>query len=82
MLNREVTVGSNSPNVVSVSASKCGPVAQHGWSVRLIIERSPVRIRLGPPCFGYYFLFCFLFKNGFFYASIINIHVLQVHLTR
>ena len=27
----------------------CGPVAQHGWSVRLIIERSPVRIRLGPP---------------------------------
>src|SRR3990170_543316 len=26
-----------------------GPVAQHGWSVRLIIERSPVQIRLGPP---------------------------------
>jgi molybdate/tungstate transport system permease protein len=25
-----------------------GPVAQHGWSVRLITERSPVRIRLGP----------------------------------
>ncbi len=28
---------------------KRGPVAQHGWSVRLIIERSPVQIRLGPP---------------------------------
>ena len=25
-----------------------GPVAQLGWSVRLITERSPVRIRLGP----------------------------------
>jgi hypothetical protein len=29
--------------------SKWGPVAQHGWSVRLIIERSAVQIRLGPP---------------------------------
>jgi hypothetical protein len=28
---------------------KCGPVAQLGLSVRLIIERSPVQIRLGPP---------------------------------
>ena len=27
----------------------CGPVAQHGLSVRLIIERSPVQIWLGPP---------------------------------
>jgi hypothetical protein len=26
-----------------------GLVAQLGWSVRLIIERSPVQIRLGPP---------------------------------
>ena len=26
-----------------------GPVAQLGWSVRLIIERSAVQIRLGPP---------------------------------
>ena len=25
-----------------------GPVAQHGWSVRLITERSPVQIRPGP----------------------------------
>ena len=33
----------------SDTSKKWGPVAQHGWSVRLIIERSAVRIRLGPP---------------------------------
>jgi hypothetical protein len=33
--------------IKSVALAK-GPVAQLGWSVRLITERSPVRIRLGP----------------------------------
>ena len=30
-----------------------GPVAQLGWSVRLITERSPVQIRPGPPTFRF-----------------------------
>jgi hypothetical protein len=38
-----------------VSPQNGGPVAQHGWSVRLIIERSPVQIRLGPPQFVFVF---------------------------
>ena len=36
-------------NIKFVLLQKGGPVAQHGWSVRLIIERSAVQIRLGPP---------------------------------
>ena len=35
--------------MLDVCRLRRGPVAQHGWSVRLIIERSPVQIRLGPP---------------------------------
>jgi large conductance mechanosensitive channel len=37
----------NQPDI-NLGVSGSGPVAQHGWSVRLIIERSPVQIRLGP----------------------------------
>ena len=39
----------NQPDINLDIRRNCGLVAQLGWSVRLIIERSPVQIRLGPP---------------------------------
>ena len=47
--------------------SPCGPVAQHGWSVRLIIERSPVQIRLGPPISLKVFSSPFIMEHNFFF---------------